>query len=113
MGVIDSVRAWLSSDHQQSVDTDYLRNETDYRWIEVPDEGQARCNVCGKLLPVSEMPKMMRHVASHDGQGAAEFDPTERGREVASVDYSDLLQDGVDHSDLSQDDEGETHAEHT
>jgi hypothetical protein len=90
-GLIDWLNTLLRGDQQQSVDTDYLRSEANYKWIEVPDEGEARCNVCGKLFAVSEMPKVIRHVAEHDGQGAAEIDPTEQAVKVAEMNYSDLL----------------------
>jgi hypothetical protein len=72
--VIEAVRSWFESSSDPGIDTDYLRSgRYNHGHISVPEEGPARCNLCGLLKPVEQMPAMIDHVAGHDGQGSAEI----------------------------------------
>lgn len=82
--LFERVRAWIheatapDSEQPQEVDTAYLMSDgVAYRYISVIDGGVVRCNLCGKVDDIESMPAMFEHVGEHDGQGAAEVDPTE------------------------------------
>lgn len=78
-------------DETQRVDTDYLLSErVQYEWITVRDDETVRCDICGRLMPVTQMPELMDHVASHDEQGAAEVDPTQTPDDVYAVEVHEL-----------------------
>lgn len=91
---IRRVRDWLEPDQTTAdIDTEYILN-LDYEHIQtgVKDD-RIRCNLCGTLFDVDEMPDCIDHVAKHDGQGAAEINPVEIAPQEASMDYSTLLTD--------------------
>jgi hypothetical protein len=86
----DQFKNWLIPPAQdksaESVDKEYLMSDhIKYRWMTVlPEAEQARCDICGLLVDVEEMPKLVEHVGAHNEHGAAEVDPTELPPEADS-----------------------------
>jgi hypothetical protein len=81
---------WVLPDTQpdfDEIDTGYLLSgEVNLKYIDIANDtphGTARCNLCGRLYHIEQMPEAVEHVASHNDQGEAEIDPFE----AASAEY--------------------------
>lgn len=65
------------------IDKSYLVQQANFRYITVigdEESGYLRCDLCARLFELDDMPAVIEHIASHDGQGAAEIDPFTPGR---------------------------------
>jgi len=82
--IFGRLRSWLheytapEDDGIGDIDIEHLQSESvSYRYMTIRDDGAVRCDLCGNLEQLKNMPEMFEHVATHDGQGQAKVDPTE------------------------------------
>jgi hypothetical protein len=70
------------------VDTGFLLEHADrYKFMSVVDESApvGRCDLCGRLFELEQFPQLVDHVASHDGQGAAEINPFDEAEQRTMI----------------------------
>jgi hypothetical protein len=78
--LVARVDRWLAAEagpQRDEVDTDHVRG-LEYAHVSTDLDSrpnQVRCDLCGALFAIGEMPACLDHVAAHDGQGAGEIDP--------------------------------------
>jgi len=81
-GFRERVDSWIEAlkpdETGPEVDLEYLR-DTEYHYLTIgiiTEHGEkARCDLCGRLYPVQEVPELIEHTAGHNDQGEAEIDP--------------------------------------